>query len=100
MDGVLIAAVAAGDQVNNTDHVATDITDVTGREAVSNEPANYSILSQGHDLKVFGILLFEIPLGTGGWAIQLSLELFGDLDTDKKSLIRFFAHSVLLCAVK
>jgi hypothetical protein len=99
MDGILIAAVTAGDQVNNADHVATNVTDVAGWKAVSNEPTNDSILSQGHDLEVFRIVLFEVTLGSGGWAIQLVLELFGDFDTDKKTLIRFFTHSVLLFSI-
>jgi hypothetical protein len=53
MDGILIAAVTAGDEVNNTADVATNVTDVTGWKAVLNESANDSILSKGHNLKIF-----------------------------------------------
>jgi hypothetical protein len=50
MDGILIAAVTAGDQINNADHVAANVTDVAGWKAVSNEPTDDFVLSHGHDL--------------------------------------------------
>ena len=60
VDGALIETAAARDQTNDTTDIAADITEITDRKTVSHEPANDSVLSQGHDLEIFRVVLFEI----------------------------------------
>ena len=86
VNGVVAEPVPARNQTHNATDVAIDVTDIADGKTVLHKSSNNPILSQGHDLKIFCIVSFEVSLGPGGRVVQLRLEFGRNLDANKELL--------------
>ena len=67
VDRVVGDTMTAADQIHNPADAGVDIAYITDGKTVVHEPADDSIIAQVHELNVFGAIVFEIPVGVGGW---------------------------------